>query len=174
LDNRGKILLTKAENVLVQRMHEALEVTAGDWLRGAGHTELSFFWRDAATGLLLKARPDRVVDTVSGDPLVVDVKTSSDASQEGFERSYERFFYGVQESQYTEAIRVRYGREPIYRFVVVQNREPIICNIFRTQADVAVRERDRWRSAVNELAQRLSSGNWEDGYVEREPDEAGW
>jgi exodeoxyribonuclease VIII len=57
-----------------------------------GEAELSLYWEDADTGLLLKARPD----WLRPDGVVLDLKTTSDAREEDFTWTIYKYRYDVQ------------------------------------------------------------------------------
>jgi exodeoxyribonuclease VIII len=70
-------------------------------LTGApGVAERSVYWRDPVTGLLCRCRPD----FWRQDGIVVDVKTTEDASAEGFARSIANYRYHVQHPFYLDGI----------------------------------------------------------------------
>jgi exodeoxyribonuclease VIII len=65
-----------------------------------GVAERSVYWRDPATGLLCRCRPD----FWRQDGILVDVKTTEDASAEGFARSIANYRYHVQHPFYLDGI----------------------------------------------------------------------
>lgn len=65
-----------------------------------GVAERSVYWRDPITGLLCRCRPD----FWRNDGIVVDVKTTEDASAEGFARSISNYRYHVQHPFYLDGI----------------------------------------------------------------------
>lgn len=70
--------------------------TASDLIRNPeAKAEVSVFWEDDETGMLCKCRPDLWI----GDT-IVDVKTTDDASPEGFARSIAKYGYGMQAAHY--------------------------------------------------------------------------
>ena len=52
---------------------------ANKLLKAKGDCEISYFWHDEKTGVLLKARPDKVVDDI-----IIDVKTTVSANPNVF------------------------------------------------------------------------------------------
>lgn len=68
-----------------------------------GSPEVSAYWTDEATGILCKCRPDWVAPVAMGTGVIlVDVKTASDASPEGFARSAADLGYHLQAAWYCE------------------------------------------------------------------------
>lgn len=72
-----------------------------DTLLSDGQPEVSAFWRDEATGVLCKCRPDWVSPVADGTGVIlVDVKTTADASPEAFARSAANLGYHLQAAWY--------------------------------------------------------------------------
>lgn len=63
--------------------------------RGLGQSELTLVWRDEGTGVWCRARLDRWLD-----PFIVDYKTCTDASPDGFRYAIEDHGYHIQRSFY--------------------------------------------------------------------------
>jgi len=72
---------------------------AASALLSGGHSQVSYTWTDEATGLDCKGRADYVRD----DGIIVDVKTTMDASPAGFARSVLNYRYFAQAAMYLEA-----------------------------------------------------------------------
>lgn len=159
--NSSKILLTVGEAKQVEQMVAALREKAGDWLAAPGPVEQSLFWTDSETGLPLKSRIDKLLTTEGGQPFVLDLKTASDSTADGFSRSYRKFHYGTQEAHYSESIRVHCGQRPLFRFLVVRNREPISAAVYRSDIREFRRAFSRWREALRQLARCYQTGQWE-------------
>ena len=66
-----------------------------------GQTELSYFWDDLGT-IKGKCRPDWISDDGS---IVVDVKTTTDASPRGFQKSISTWGYHLQLGWYLRGLR---------------------------------------------------------------------
>ena len=67
-----------------------------------GVCESSWFWTDTQTGMLCRARPDKAA--FDGDRLVIiDYKTTQDASEDGFSKAIATFGYHQQHAWYARA-----------------------------------------------------------------------
>lgn len=82
-----------------------------------GQSEVSAFWRDTATGVAGKCRPDRVVPAGTGN-IIVDVKTTRDASESAFQRSVANFGYARQARWYSRGYEAASGL-PVHAFVLL-------------------------------------------------------
>ncbi len=94
---KGKTLLTDEQVDLLRLMTESVmsHPAASAILRLEGEAEQTYMWTDDATGQECKCRPDWHVDG-----MVVDLKTTIDASPEGFAKSVNNFRYHVQSNWY--------------------------------------------------------------------------
>lgn len=102
-NNPGRQVLEQEEWGQLHQMRDAVMAhpAARALLTGApGVAEHSVYWRDPATGLLCRCRPD----FWRADGIVVDLKTTTDASPEGFARSIAGWRYHVQAPFYLDGI----------------------------------------------------------------------
>lgn len=91
---------------------------------GEGIVEGSMFWTDPDTKLLCKTRPDRI----RKDGIVVELKTTKDASEKGFRYALEDFRYHVQGSFQMDGSRECLGLDPKY-FVVIAVEKTLPYNV---------------------------------------------
>jgi hypothetical protein len=91
-DHPGAIVLPPADYDAVLGMRDAIHAhpRARTLFDGAGAMEVTIIWRDEATGVLCKARPDRLVERVG---MHVALKTSRDAAPWAFPRDAENMGY---------------------------------------------------------------------------------
>lgn len=80
-----------------------------------GAAEVSAFWRDTLTGIDCKCRPDWVAPAGDG-VILIDVKTTTDASPTGFPRSLANFRYPLQAAWYSDGYE-RASRKRVLGFV---------------------------------------------------------
>lgn len=93
----------------VRRLPEIAE------LLSAGEPEISAFWRDPATGVLCKCRPDWTHPAGDG-VILMDVKTYSDASPREFARQIARKGYYRQAAWYSGGYQLAVGI-PVLAFI---------------------------------------------------------
>lgn len=102
-NNGQRQVLTQEQWEQLHRMRDAVMAhpAAAALLTGApGVAERSVYWRDPVTGLLCRCRPD----FWRADGIIVDVKTTEDASAEAFARSISNWRYHVQAPYYLDGI----------------------------------------------------------------------
>lgn len=94
--NAGKTIICADDLEAIQHMDEAIRKhPEARLLFKEGIAEQSVFWKDTATGLMCKARPD----WLTGDT-IVDLKKTRDASERGFQRSIVQYRYYQQVAMY--------------------------------------------------------------------------
>lgn len=89
-----------------------------------GEAEVSAFWIDPATGAFCKCRPDWV--SPAGDGVIlVDGKTTTDASPEGFGRAIWNYAYHLQAAHYSAGYELATGKRVLgFVFAVVESSWP--------------------------------------------------
>lgn len=98
-----------------------------------GEHEKSFFWKDAKTGVLCKCRPDSYGEFGS-QPIIVDLKTCTDAETSAFMRDAIKFGYDVQAAHYTEGLETIFkGKTFSFVFIAQEKNAPYLVNVL--QAD---------------------------------------
>jgi hypothetical protein len=132
----GREVLSRADADLVQAMALAVRShPAAAYLLGLpGKAETTHMWTDEATGLECKCRPDWLLDDGS---LIVDLKTTEDASPAGFSKSIANFRYHVQASWYLDGLERATGRRPEqFIFICVEKRPPHAVAVYAADAEM--------------------------------------
>ncbi len=114
--NVGKESITPEGFDEVQQISKGVgrHPTAERLRRTPGHAEVVLVWKDPA-GVLCKARCDKLIPASTN--IVLDIKTTMDASTTAFSRSIERYRYDTQAAMYERGARVL-GMENV-RFVLL-------------------------------------------------------
>ena len=150
-EHRGKVILQRSELQAVMAMVSSLRAAAGTWLDADGFVEKSLYWKDPVTGLNLRARPDKVI--CLGDMvLIVDLKTTHINTAREFSFSYRKYNYGIQDIHYREAVKDWFGRDPLFRFLVVQSGGDYCARKFQSTEKQLQLSRDIRRRALDRLA----------------------
>ncbi|WP_441253681.1 PD-(D/E)XK nuclease-like domain-containing protein [Bradyrhizobium sp. 613_E4_N2_2] len=136
---------------------------AGKLLRMAGVAEQSFYWIDERTGMLLRCRPDYRTD--SG--IIVDLKSTDDASPEGFARSIAKWRYHVQHPFYVdgtnEAIRqagIDMPKSRAFVFIAVEKKPPFAVGVYKLDGESVDIGRLEYREDVDKLAHAIETNEW--------------
>lgn len=137
----GKIILKAEDAERVKAMAAAVrQHPAAAFLLGQdGKAEQSYCWTDAATGLECKCRPDY---HTADRRIIADVKTTDDASPEGFARSVAKFRYHVQAAWYLDGLCAEQ-----FVFIAVEKRKPYCVAVYA--ASPAMVEQGRLEAAAD-------------------------
>lgn len=160
-NNKGRIILQPEEWEKLQHMRRALEnhPAASKLLfsKRGGVAEVSIYWRDPETGILLRCRGD----WTRNDLLPVDLKTADDASPDGFIRHVANYRYDVSEQMYLAGYEAATGkRPPAMPFVVVENKPPYAVAVYTCGPNFRATGFAQFRADVNRYAECLESGIW--------------
>jgi exodeoxyribonuclease VIII len=123
-ESAGKTVLSRDEADHVMHMGRAIHShpAAAMLLNLPGEAETTHIWTDAATGLSCKCRPDWLTKDGS---IVVDLKTTEDASPAGFRKSIGQWRYGVQAAWYLHSLEQATGIRPAqFIFIAVEKKAP--------------------------------------------------
>jgi hypothetical protein len=132
----GRTVLPKADADLVMRMAHSVftHPAAAMLLALPGKAETTHMWTDAATGLQCKCRPDWLTDD---GRLLVDLKTTEDASPRGFAKSIAQWRYHVQASWYLDGIEQATGTRPEqFLFLCVEKKAPYAVAVYAADAEM--------------------------------------
>lgn len=127
-----------------------------------GIAEQSVFWRDEAHGLLLKCRPDWRAPVRHGAAIVLlDVKTCTDASDEGFSSACAKFGYYMQDPWYCEGVAAATGL-PVEGMVfgVVESEFPYAARAFMLSDEARAAGREQYAKARATYAACITRGEW--------------
>lgn len=98
-------------------------------LLSKGAPEQSFWWDDKQTGLRCKCRPD----WLRPDGIVVDLKTTQDASPKGFAKSVANFRYHVQAAHYLNGLEAEK-----FIFIAVEKFYPFAVAVYELDASALI------------------------------------
>lgn len=161
--NPDKVILKKEDfneisNILNEarnnkRIRELLELK--------GVIEQSIYFEDKEFKVKAKIRPDKYC--TSG--ILIDVKTTIDASPEGFSRQCMNFNYDMQLAFYPDKLREIYGKEFKFIFIIaVENKYPYACQVYNCVElgfiDVG---RKKYKKAMADYVECLKTDKWK-GY----------
>lgn len=131
-----------------------------------GRAELSYFWTDPETGIPCRIRPDWIIQDIFGRIIgLADLKTTDDASKEGFRRSVEKYGYDLQAAFYVDAIKQLIGRELPFFFIAVEKKAPHSVAVYRADDEMLETGRNpnsrrSYRFALNALSWCLENQCW--------------
>ncbi len=161
LENTGKVILKAEEYEKCFLVREAVwqNPTALELLTNPGYTEASFVWHDLDAGLC-KGRLDRF--TKLGDwPVVADLKSTVNASEEGFPREIVKYSWHLQAAFYLAGLdQVSPNASRRFLFVAVEKEPPFATQVH--ELDSAGLEQGQ--NEINRLLRRYMKCRAENSY----------
>ena len=157
----GKTVLVPDQVEAVKRMALSLQkhpLICDGLLSGA--VEQSMIWKDAETGLWLKARPD--VRAASGS-VICDLKTTADASPGECERTMSNLGYHMQLALAGMGMEALFGITPgnsDYVFVFVETKAPFCCSVRPVCIQAIGYGRLQIRRALRKLAKAFEANDF--------------
>lgn len=152
--SEGKCVLTEDQSDLVLNISNAvMRHPLAERVLTGGESEFSYFCKDETTGLQLKCRPDYV----NGGALI-DLKTTRDASFEGFARQIGTLGYHLQAAFYLDVFNKSQGTDfNEFFFVAVENSAPHGVAIYQLDEAHIQAGRTAYRKALDEYARYIEA-----------------
>jgi len=156
----GKTVITADDAEQVMAMGRAvMRHPAAAMLLGlTGKPETTHMWTDAITGLDCKCRPDWFTDDGT---IVVDLKTTKDASPRGFRQSVANFAYHKQAAWYLHGLEQSTGKRPDqFIFICVESSAPYACAVYAADAEMIERGHEQAMGDLGKLAACRATDSW--------------
>jgi len=107
-EHSGVEALTASESELLTYMRQSWDLPEHETVRnlfaGEGKNEVSVFWRDKQSGIMLKARLDRLYFLDNGTALIPDLKSCTEASYTAFSKTIPNYGYDIQAAHFIDAV----------------------------------------------------------------------
>ena len=126
------------------------------YLTGDGHSEVTLVWVDPETGILCKARLDRLVPGI-----IVDLKNVGSTDERLVRSQCHRLHWHLQAAHYVTGAKVLLGRDHGFRLIGFEDRQPYESAVFAFTPDdlLGVGERLRF-DLMRELAENRKNNTW--------------
>lgn len=150
-ENSGKVVVDKSSFDKAVSMRDSVRAhKAARALLDAGSAEQSVFWNDSEFEVGCKARGDWVRENI-----IVDLKTSSDASPSGFAKSIANFRYHVQAAHYEAGFDI-----DKFVFIVVESEPPYGVAVYAVDADMLLRGSEARKRNMDAYAECIQTDKW--------------
>ena len=155
----GKLVLSEEDYNTIMAMVDA--VNSNRYARAllSGEKEVSYYWDDDLTGLGCKCRVDCRTDLKSTS-VIVDLKSTDDASTDGFLRSVIKYGYDLQVAQYKTGVEMVEKRPHKFVFIAVEKTAPYGVNILEADELLFNKGYDDYRAYLGMVKECTESGNW--------------
>lgn len=124
-----------------------------------GLVERSIYFRDEATSIQCKCRPDLITEYDRG-PLIVDFKTTRDIEEAIFSKDMKNYGYLVQLAFYADAASKILGYDVDCAIVAVEKEPPFDCAIYILNDDDVEYGRQWYKWALNLYRTCYTLGKW--------------
>ena len=155
-----RTVISREDADLVMRIgRSVLSHPAAAYLLGLpGKAETTHMWTDEISGLQCKCRPDWLLDDGS---MIVDLKTTEDASPKEFQRSIAKWRYQVQASWYLDGLQQATGKRPEqFVFIAVEKKPPYVCAVYVADQQMIEIGRDTARRDLDKLNVCKAADYW--------------
>lgn len=154
-----RILIKEADYDKAVEMKDALmKIDLAKKLLTGKH-EIPVFWTDDLTGEPCKARLDCMVP-LTDDVIIVDYKTTGDASTEAFIKSAINYGYDFQAAMYMEGVKKTMNKKARFIFIAQEKEPPYSVNILAADDLLVQRGFDVFRELIGIYHDCKVSGNW--------------
>jgi exodeoxyribonuclease VIII len=158
--NQGRTILTDEQHAQLMAMRDAVmdhPMARALLTNRPGVAEHSVYWNDPITGELCRCRPDFWRE----DDVIVDVKTTDDASPEGFAKSIANWRYDVQDPYYRDGIKLATGRTiKAFVFLAVEKKFPHAVGCYVLDQESIELGRAQYRADLNRFHECRVSATW--------------
>lgn len=154
----GKQVIESDELIRLEGMRQSvMKHPIASALLTDGKPEVTFIWVDPSTGLLCKCRADYWREDIV---VIVDLKSTEDASPKAFAKSVVNFGYHVQNAHYEEGLRVLLGKRPQFAFIVVEKKPPYAVAVYVLDAEAIDRGHELRSRAMATLDECMKSDSF--------------
>lgn len=157
-ENYDKKIIDRATYDTIARMRDSImrHPLVPDLL-SQGVVEQRINWTDPMTGAHCKAKPDF---RNTQNRLIVDLKSTEDASEEGFSRSAYKYRYHVQAPFYTDGAHANGLFPEGFVFIAVEKEPPYLVNVFFADEAFMDFGRRMYQRDLETYMDCLMSGRW--------------
>jgi len=150
-NNKGKTLIESEDMEAVKQCTRSIlsHPIVGPLLF-KGKSEVSLFGQDDDTGVDMKARLDYLTDD-----LILDVKTTDDASPKGFERTVALYGYDIQAAHYLEM-----SQRKRFLFIAIEKVAPYAVGVYELDDELLEFARIERRARINLYASCKEMDSW--------------
>lgn len=151
----GRSVINEEEMLQIQGMKDSvLAHPVASMMLIGGEAEYAYYTEDLQTGLKLKCRPD-----YHKAGTLIDIKSTADASFEGFARQIGNLGYHIQAAYYLDVFNASQGTDyKEFFFVAVENKFPFAVAVYRLDSTHIEHGRIAYRKALTRYDEFLKSG----------------
>lgn len=155
--HRDRFIVSEDEFDLARFIRDAVHVhpVAQEYLQ-AGFAEVSVWAQCPETEVLCKGR----LDWLTGDGVILDLKTTEDAGHDAFARSVASFKHHWQAAHYTQLLRDAGHAAGEFLFIAVEKAPPFGVAVYKLEPEDMDRARNERRILLQRFAECLATDCW--------------
>jgi exodeoxyribonuclease VIII len=161
-EQAGRVVVSADQMIAADAQIEAvLSVPELAALLSSGQPEVSCFWVDPATGVHCKCRVDWVHTLPDGRAILLDLKTTADASPAGFGRSVWNYGYHRQDAWYSRGFALAGGAEVVgFVFAAVTSAYPFIAQAYMLDDEARAKGDEQIATLMRAYTECCASNHW--------------
>ena len=159
VDSEGKDVITQEQFEQIDAMRNSAYATPFVAKLLSGDKELSFWGKDEDTGLVIKCRPDAIVE-FNGRNILIDYKTCTDAENTKFYRDSIKFGYDLQLAYYREILKQNTGLDYDVVIIAQEKSAPYVTNVFQLSENYLENGRNLYKEMLKVYKNCLDTDNW--------------
>ena len=134
--------------------------------------EVSIFADCPRTGLALKTRPDLAIlsqmvpPAATSEGIIYDVKTTQDASPQGFASETFKYAYHLQAAFYLYVCNLAGWEVSRFKFICVEKTAPFVCHIFEVGPELLAKATQQMHQTLDIIAAAEKNGDYGTGWGE--------
>jgi exodeoxyribonuclease VIII len=153
----GKKVIEAKDYLQMQLMTEAIKKQIIYRFIQGGEAEVCIVWIEKRTGLLCKARLDYVH---RNQAIIIDLKSTRDASKEAFSKAIYNYGYYQQGAWYSDGWQTLIGDPPAFTFLAVEKSPPYCPAAYELGAKDIIAGRLAYRKALKIYAECMATDTW--------------
>lgn len=157
IEANGREIITAEEMAKLAAIRDAVHAhpAAAKALAGSPTIEQSIFWD--VDGIACRCRPDCVTER----NVIVDLKTTRDASPDGFAKSIAGYRYHVQAAFYSDGYEAAFGSPPRgFVFIAVETEPPYLVAVYVASEAMVIRGRADYLADIETFRRCRDADEW--------------
>ena len=134
---------------------------AANWLLSNKATVEGYIqWDDIETGVPCKCRPDFDITDKNSPPLFVDLKSTINASPDGFSKSVVNYRYDIQAAFYLDGAAANFKPRDGFIFIAVEKEPPYAVGVYNLPDEMLQVAHARYIENLNTYKKAKETGIW--------------
>lgn len=154
----GRTIITMDEAQQLEGMKDAFyaDKACRNAVQNIEYVEASLYWIDQVQDVQCRAR----MDAIRKDGVIVDYKTTDNASPSAFLRSVMSFRYHVQAAFYLDALKAVTGQDGTFLLVAQEKKPPYLSCVYIVGQDMVEQGRREYMQDLKTYRRCFDTGDW--------------